>query len=257
MSQPSSRIPEPVPDPPRVHSAAGRRTLEFTEGEIQSEMLLDQPNVLVLEYTRAMMVFTLFQPRPRHIVIVGLGGGSLVKFCYHHFPQARITVLEIRRDVIALRHLFMVPDDDARLRVLHEDASCWLASTGEKADVIVLDGFDSSGLPPALSSLPFYRSCHERLRPGGVLVANLFSYDPDYVAAVQRLQDCFPGRTIRPRAIAGNNEILFAVRAQAAATTGWREHLVRAMAAPNGFGWGWSNRLFASAIVRWISRSNR
>lgn len=256
MSSQSSNAAAPAPAP-RVITANGRRTLEFTEGEIQSEMLLDRPNALVLEYTRAMMMFTLFQPQPRHIIIVGLGGGSLVKFCYHQFAQARITVLEVRHDVIALRRQFMVPEDDLRLRVLHADASVWLTNTREMADVILLDGFDNSGLPPVLASSPFYQSCRERLRSGGVLVANLFSYDPDYVAALQRLRSCFFGRTVRPRAIAGNNEIIFAVRANDVANPGLAEQLVNWMSGPAGFGWGWSNRLLANILVHQLGRTNR
>jgi spermidine synthase len=70
----------------------------------------------VLAYARAMMCFALFVPRPRHIVMVGLGGGSLVKFCHRHFPRAHHRD-RMRADVIALRDAFHVPPDDARLRV--------------------------------------------------------------------------------------------------------------------------------------------
>jgi hypothetical protein len=82
-----------------------RRTLEFAPGDIQSEMLLSRPMRWCWPM-RAMMCFVLFVPRPRHIVMVGLGGGSLAKFCHRHFPGARITVIELRADVIALRDAF-------------------------------------------------------------------------------------------------------------------------------------------------------
>eukprot|EP01041_Mallomonas_annulata_P019563 gene19563-38968_t len=52
---------------PRVHTRAGRRTLEFTPGDVQSAMLVDAPDALVLSYCRAIMCFALFVPRPRHI----------------------------------------------------------------------------------------------------------------------------------------------------------------------------------------------
>ena len=103
---------------PQVHTCGDRRRLEFQPGMIQSEMLLSRPDHLLLRYARAMMCFTLFVPRPRHILMVGLGGGSLLKFCHRHLPEARITVLELRADVIALREQFMLPPDDARLRII-------------------------------------------------------------------------------------------------------------------------------------------
>lgn len=242
---------------PLVINDGTRRTLEFTRGDVQSEMLLARPDALVLDYTRAMMCFALFAPQPRHIVMVGLGGGSLAKFCYRHFPHTRITVLEIRADVIALRDLFCLPPDDARLRVLHCDAADYLARTPGDADVLLVDGFDRRGLPPALSSSAFYAACRRALRPGGVLVANIFTYDPDYVTALQRLQDVFNARVIWFRRIAGNNRILFAVRPGAPSQPPTRPErlLVRLVqvGGVDGAGSGWINRLMARSLVAWLS----
>jgi spermidine synthase len=246
---------------PLVINDGTRRTLEFTRGDVQSEMLLARPDALVLDYTRAMMCFALFAPQPRHIVMVGLGGGSLAKFCYRHFPHTRITVLEIRADVIALRDLFCLPPDDARLRVLHCDAADYLARAPGDADVLLVDGFDRRGLPPALSSSAFYAGCRRALRPGGVLVANIFTYDPDYVTALQRLNDVFDARVVWFRRIAGNNRILFAVRPGAPAQAPARSErlLVRLarIGATDGVGFGWPNRLLARSLVTWLSRRRR
>ena len=240
--------PDHLPEPPAVAaplvvSDGKHRTLAFSPGDVQSEMLLAQPDALVLDYTRAMMCFALFAPLPRHIVMVGLGGGSLAKFCYRHFPHARITVLEIRADVIALRDLFCLPPDDARLRVLHCDAAHYLARTPGDADVLLVDGFDRNGLPPAL-------------RPGGVLVANIFTYEPGYVSFLQHLRDAFDGRIMWFRRIAGNNRILFAVRPATPPSRGQRLLLSLAQRDRDrtGTGFGWSNRLLARGVVVWLER---
>ena len=254
MSAPADPL---LPDhpPPLVRTEGDRRTLEFTPGDIQSEMRLSRPDDLVLAYARAMMCFALFAPHPRHIVMVGLGGGSLAKFCYRRFPRTRITVLELRADVIALRDQFHVPPDDARLSVLHCDATAWLKANPGLADVLLVDGFDAGGLPPALSSAAFYADCRRCLRPDGILVANIFTYDPDYVAALQRLRTVFGGKVAWFRGIAGNNQILFAVRPRAGATPpGPAGRLLARLVRPRGFGWSWSNRLLARAVLAWLSR---
>lgn len=240
---------------PLVRTEGDRRTLEFTRGDIQSEMLVSRPDALVLEYTRAMMCFALFVPAPRHILMVGLGGGSLAKFCYRHFPDARITVLEIRADVIALRDTFCLPPDDARLRVLHCDAADYLARTPASCDVLLVDGFDSRGLPSTLAGATFYAACRRALHPGGVLVANIFTYDPQYASVLQRLRAAFDGRLAWFARVAGNNRILFALRPTlppAAAGAGERLHAW--LARREGAGLGWSNRLLARLLVAWLAR---
>ena len=239
--------------PPLVRTGGGRRTLEFTPGDIQSEMLLARPEALVLEYTRAMMCFALFVPAPRHILMVGLGGGSLAKFCYRHFPRARITVLEIRADVIALRDAFCIPPDDARLRILHCDAADYLARCPGSCDVLLVDGFDSQGLPSSLAGSAFYAACRRALHPGGVLVANVFTYDPQYASALQGLRAAFHGRLAWFTRIAGNNRILFALRPDPQAP-GPGERRLAWLARKDGRGLGWANRLLARLLVAWLAR---
>ncbi len=245
--------------PPIVSTRGDLRTLEFVPGDIQSAMRLSRPSALVLPYARAMMCFALLMPRPRHIVMVGLGGGSLVKFCHRHFPQARITVLELRADVIALRDQFHIPPDDGRLRVLHCDAARWLAQAdGAGCDVLLVDGFDAAGLPPALTSTSFYTACRRALRPGGVLVANIFTYDPDYVTAVQRLHAAFAGHVCCLSGIAGNNGILFAQRPlQPGAAPGPALRVLRDTLRNRGLGAGPLNRLAARLVVAWLARRGR
>lgn len=212
---------------PLVSRRNGRLTLAFRHGEVQSEMDLADPHRLVLAYARAMMCFVLFKPRPAHIVMVGLGGGSLAKFCHRYLPRARITVLELRADVIALREHFQVPPDSERFRVIHADAARHMPELAGSADVLLVDGFDAAGLPPALGSARFYADCRRALRPDGLLVANIFSYDPHYAAMVHRLRQAFGDHVCQLRGIAGNNHILFALRPAAGRATRARRTLQR------------------------------
>lgn len=98
-------------------------TLYFNIRLIQSVMRLDAPGALELRYTRKMMTFLLFNPRPKRIALIGMGGGSLVKFCATHLPQCRIAAIEFDPDVLAFRDLFKLPPDGPRLEVLHADGA--------------------------------------------------------------------------------------------------------------------------------------
>jgi spermidine synthase len=253
-----------APPHPLVVTRGDRRTLEFVLGSVQSEMRLSRPSALVLAYVRAMMCFALFVPRPRHIVMVGLGGGSLAKFCYRHFPDARITVIELRADVIALRARFGVPPDDERLTVVHADATVYMAQLADSVDVLLVDGFDEAGLPPLLCGARFYADCRRALRDGGVLVANVFSYDVNYPRVLARLGLAFDARLCWFDGVAGNNRIVFALKApfnaDPRATTALRRQC--RVARRNGAGQGRAaralngafNRLLVAALVAWLGR---
>ena len=244
-----------APPAPLVITRGDVRTLEFMAGNVQSEMRLSAPDRLMLAYCRAIMGFALFVPRPRHIVMVGLGGGSLAKFCYRYLPGARISVIELRADVIALRDQFCVPPDDARFAVIEADAALWLRSAPDCADVLIVDGFDESGLPPALASARFYGDCRRSLRDGGVLVANIFSYDPAYPAMLERLRLMFDNRVSWLDRVAGNNRILFALKASATATpdSAFGLRMQHWMARRYGVGAGWINRLLLRMLLLWLT----
>jgi spermidine synthase len=118
----------------RVHSDA--ISLHFDNDCIQSMMSCGNPNYLEIPYTKTMMCFLLAMPYPEHILMIGLGGGSLAKFCYRHLPKTRITVVEICPDVIALRDLFKIPEDDDRFCVVCADGADFVRDTKPDFDVI-------------------------------------------------------------------------------------------------------------------------
>src|ERR1700729_4146130 len=118
------------------------------DGCIQSEMRIDDPYALVNEYTRKMMGFLAFQPNPRQILIIGLGGGSLVKYCHRHLQTTRITAVEIDPDVLALRSQFLVPPDDDRLTVIQADGADHVARMADRSariTAILVDAYDHTG----------------------------------------------------------------------------------------------------------------
>lgn len=176
---------------PFVYESLNSKALHFSISEIQSRMRLQDPHALDLEYTRTMMGFLLFLPEPRSITMLGLGGGSLAKFCYRYLPQAAIQVVEINPHVIALRDEFHVPPDDARFTVVQGDGAKFVRNSTARCDVLMVDGYDSGGLPSALSSQRFYDDCLDLLEPEGIMVANLHQAAPRYKVCVDRIRRSF------------------------------------------------------------------
>ena len=201
-------------DQPFVYEEEGVRSLRFCFLAVQSSMRLSNPFALELGYTQTMMGFLLFNDEPKHILIVGLGGGSLPKYCYHQFPQARITTLEISPDVIALRDKFLIPPDDERFQVIHTDAADYLANNDIQADIILLDGFDADGLPDCLSSTSFYANCWRNLGSHGVLVSNLLGSNRRVGVYLKRLRGVFNDLVWSSKSFDSTNLITFAVKSE-------------------------------------------
>jgi spermidine synthase len=193
------------------------RHLFFTTAAVQSAMRVDDPHALVAPYTRKMMAFLLFRPVPRHVLMIGLGGGSIAKFCHRHLPRTRVSVVEISAEVIALRDEFAIPRDDERFEIIHDDGATFLAKTQFSPDVILIDAFDELGVSLSLASADFHESARRCLAPDGVLVMNLSGAKSRYPAHIRGVQATFPG-PIRLVPVDGDdNLLLFAFGPQQAA----------------------------------------
>lgn len=186
------------------------RQLHFSLRFTQSRMRIRKPDALALAYTRKMMAFLPFIPTPRHVMIVGLGGGSLTKFCYRQMPRARITTIEIDRTVIELARLFHVPAPDTRLRLVEAEAAGYLATTRQSADVILVDGCDQHGIAPTLCGESFYATARARLRPGGVLVVNFIGTAGRSELLLRSLAKVFDEQVLVLPVPGGGNRIAFA-----------------------------------------------
>ena len=177
-----------------VTEERGTRTLHLGSRAIQSAMRVSRPWDLELAYTRAMMGFLMFNPMPQDVLMIGLGGGSLAKFIRKQRPQTHITAVEIDPRVIAAaRTHFELPPDDATLSVVEADGALYVRQHPGSADVILLDGFDAGNQVEALATQTFYAACRRVLKPGGILVVNLWGRDSEFGEYFARLTRAFDG----------------------------------------------------------------
>ncbi len=212
-------MPE-TPDPaqhvrPFVYEDLTTKALHFSISEIQSRMDVRNPYALDLEYTQTMMGFLLFLPEPRRIAMIGLGGGSLAKFCHRYLERTFIQVVEINPHVLALREHFHVPPDGERFQVIHGDGAQFVRYRAVRPEVLMVDGFDSNGLPGRLCSQRFYDDCYEMLQPGGMMVANLHYGHRQYDQHLGRIQRSFGGAMLVVDDSDLSNSIVFACKGTA------------------------------------------
>jgi spermidine synthase len=169
----------------RVRQHGHVRTLAFVGAHdreaIQSGIDVREPDRLYYGYSEAMFVTHAVVPKVERVLIVGLGGGSMVRFLRRHFPEGEVDAVEIDPEVIRMAEKWFGVRPGARTRIIEADGIEFMARSQERWDVIYMDVFwaadakrtDASGIPTRFKTLGFLRSLIPRLRPGGVVALNL------------------------------------------------------------------------------------
>jgi spermidine synthase len=181
----------------RVRRNGDTRALTFVRDNgqeaVQSRINLTTPHVLAAPYARGMFASYLYQPQPRRVLIVGLGGGAMVRFLTHHEPHAQIDAVEIDPAVVRLAAQYFGVRSGGNVRVHTADAVAFVESTTDRYDLILMDAFlrpsdgtDATGVPTGLKTLEFLGRLKRALAPGGVVAFNVNEHDKmaDDIAAV-------------------------------------------------------------------------
>lgn len=151
---------------------------------VQSRINLASPQTLLSPYAHGMFASYLYQPHPRRVLIVGLGGGAMVRFLTHHEPQVQIDAVEIDPVVVSLADQFFDVRTGGNVRVHTGDAVKFVESTTDRYDVILMDAFlrpsddtDTTGVPTRLKTHAFLLRLKETLAPGGAIAFNINEHE--------------------------------------------------------------------------------
>ncbi|MDT7517896.1 spermidine synthase [Rhodoferax sp. TBRC 17660] len=173
------------------------RHLHLGSEWIQGSMLVDAPTVLVHEYIQRMMAWLLFVDpqtvKKRQALQLGLGAGSLTKFC-HKELKMKTTAIELNPQVLhACRGWFKLPADNSRMQVVLADAAeeikqeKWLSAV----DALQVDLYDEEAAAPVLDSAAFYADCRATLTEEGCMTVNLFGRSSSFDNSVDKIAEAF------------------------------------------------------------------
>jgi spermidine synthase len=131
----------------------------------------------------------LSHPDPRSVYIAGGGEGATLREVLRHDSVQEAVMVDLDDEVVGICREYM-PSwhqgafDDARARLLFEDARAVLEREDRTYDVIICDLSEPVDDGPSymLFTQEFYRLCSQRLNPGGVLVTQ--SGCPSFVYSV-------------------------------------------------------------------------
>ena len=171
---------------------------------VQGSMLIDSPQVLVHQYIQRMMAWLLFVDpstvSKRRAMQLGLGAGSLTKFC-HKVLRMHTAAIEINPKVlVACRGWFKLPADTARMQVVLADAAQEIRSPKwcGTVDALQVDLYDHDAAAPVLDSAAFYADCRRLLTDDGCMTVNLFGRASSYPRSVEKIAAAFGRDAIWP-----------------------------------------------------------
>ncbi len=161
--------------PVQVWEKLDRRELRFGNLIVQSAYSTLQPDCLLLRYTRQMLAAIALVPQLENVLHIGLGGGSVANFLYHHFSNIQQTAVEINPLVIEAAYAHFGLPNDSRLKVLGVDVTESINVLSGPYDLIFLDAFDHSGASSCFDSTSLLLRLQDLLKTEGWLIGNFWN----------------------------------------------------------------------------------
>lgn len=173
------------------------RKLHFGNIIEQSSMFRNAPMTLKFEYQQAIvdLVQNYAEKRssqkPFRVLMLGLGGGSMALKLHHSLPDMQMTIVELRQLVIDVAYKFFHLPDDPSIDTVQADALAFVndlaqnfTAGGETLetfayDSIIVDIYNSKGIPIEFSEAPFNQALAKCVKPKGQIIFNLWNrYSP-------------------------------------------------------------------------------
>jgi spermidine synthase len=130
---------------------------------------------LKFPYTRASFVVpALLDRKPERILFIGLGGGSIPRVMGKYYPDARIDIVEIDKEVIRVAKKFFFFEPTPMMNITVMDGRRFLRVCSDYYDIIYLDAYDDLSIPFHLTTREFLETVKRKLAPDGLVASNIW-----------------------------------------------------------------------------------
>lgn len=187
----------------RVRETENIRSLLFVDDrgveQLQSSIDLSAPEVMLVDYTRTMFASLLLNPSPERILIVGLGGGGMVRFAENALPDTQIEAVEIDPAVVRVAEEYFETKNGPGTTIHTVDAFEFLRAENGPYDTIYMDAFLKPGAGPEIDELTdrlktveFLEDVKSRLSADGLVAFNLVAWFPTTRGNIASIREVFP-----------------------------------------------------------------
>jgi spermidine synthase len=169
----------------------------------QSALDLEQPHRTVFRYADYMHLGMVFQPQPRRVLVIGMGGGTIPKRYLEDYPDVRVDVVDIDPAVVEVAYRFFQVPQNRRLQAFAQDGRQFVRRTGARYDHVLMDAYLRDTLPFHLATREFFQEVRSRLQPGGAFVVNVIGaldgpHSRLFRAVYRTLAEVYPGVYVFP-----------------------------------------------------------
>lgn len=193
-----------------VYEKHKQRYLTFGNAVEQSCMNLQNPAQLAHVYTQAMMLSLLLMPDASSALLLGLGGGSLVRALQKLRPKMHIHAVEYRPAVIQVAKDWFDITEHKHLKLYCDDATQFVENNDKQYDLIFSDLYLAEGVHEAQTQAAFIAKASEHLTGNGIFMVNRWCDDYQATEQTRRaLSETFDNRLLSLQ-VEGGNIITFA-----------------------------------------------
>jgi len=153
------------------------RYLVFDSFAKQSSLSKKNLKGLALEYQKTMVLPILFDTPKKDILSIGLGAGCMPRLLHQLFAKAKFDIIEKREALVEIAQNFFYFPQHKNLQVIIGSGLHFLQTTPKNYDWILVDAFDSHGIPEEINQPLFFSLAKKKLRAGGILAVNYWSED--------------------------------------------------------------------------------
>jgi spermidine synthase len=183
----------------------------------QSYLDLRDPDAVPMEYVRYAALGLAYVPAPKHVLMIGLGGGTFSNLVHRAVLGADIDVVEINPVVVEAAKRYFGVAEDERYEIHIADGAAYVRASGQHYDLMLVDAYSASGIPHHLTTPGFLTQLRQHLDARGVLIANIAVVGEPALSLVATIGRLFPHVACVPCPESGNL-LVFGSSAPLAAT---------------------------------------
>jgi len=139
----------------------------------QSVISLADPYTLHMQYSKYAMAGAALVEKPKRVLFVGLGAGTLPKFFARAFPDCQVDCAELDAKVFEAAKRFFFLSDMPNLSVTIMDGRKFVRKAENKYDIVFLDAYRDNMIPFHLLTKEFLEELKAKLNPNAVVVSNI------------------------------------------------------------------------------------